>query len=297
MALLIESTPNVQGVTRFTTATSLPPPHLAIVGAIHGNERCGLSAIARLADELTSGEVALRSGTLYLIHGNPAATEEHRRYTRDGVDLNRVFDYRFVDELAVERWEREHHRAIELRSIFQGIDAVLDLHSASAPTPPFAIASRVAASAPFAFALGLPYVTFGWDGPGMLGEQVLLSQLTRRELPGVAVECGQHDDPQAAQVAYLASRRALAYLGMAELPAGLPPAPPARRLIVRAAVKRMSASFRFDRPLAGMERLDPGTVIGHGDHLALSVRNPCYAIMPNDDVPVGDDLLYIAEEQ
>lgn len=274
----------------------MPRPHLAIVGAIHGNEHCGLSAIARLAEQLTDAELPLRCGTLYLVHGNPLATEEQRRYTRDGVDLNRVFDYRFVDELAPSLWEREHHRAIELRPVFEGIDAVLDLHSATAPTPPFAIASRVAASEPFALALGLEYVTFGWDGPGMLGEQVLLSQLTRRELPGVAVECGQHDASDAPLVAYRVARRALAYFGMAEPPSDPRPQAPPRRLLIRAAVKRPSVSFRFERRINGMERLQPGTTIGHDDHLVLSVHNACYAVMPNDQVAVGDDMLYLAEE-
>ena len=201
-----------------------------------------------------------------------------------------------MDELAPSLWEREHHRAVELRPLFQGIDAVLDLHSASAPTPPFAIASRVAASEPFALALGLEYVTFGWDGPGMLGEQVLLSQLTRRELPGVAVECGQHEAADAPLVAYRTARRALAYFEMAELPSDERPPPPPTRLSVRAAVKRPSVSFRFERRIHGMERLEPGTVIGHGDHLVLAVHKRCYAVMPNDQVPVGDDMLYLADE-
>jgi succinylglutamate desuccinylase len=296
MSVVIDSVPGLFGATRIGSAPTHPRPHLAIVGAVHGNEHCGLVAITRLARELAAGTLGLRGGTLYLIHGNPAATEQQRRYTRDGVDLNRVFDYRFVDELAPALWEREHHRALELRSLFEGLDAVLDLHSTSAPTPAFAIASSVPASEPFALALGLEYVTFGWDGPGMLGEQVLLSQLTRRQLPGVAVECGQHDAPEAPLVAYRCARRALAYFDMVEaIDDDVVSAP--RRLVVRAAVKRPSASFRFERPIAGMERLERGVVIGRGDHIVMSIHNPCYAIMPNDDVPVGDDLLYIAEEQ
>jgi len=293
----IEPVPVAPGVTRFASDETLPRPHLAIVGAVHGNEVCGLLALTELTRELTTGSLALRTGTLYLVHGNPAATEQRRRYTHSGVDLNRVFDYRFVDELAPALWEREHHRAIELRPVFESIDAVLDLHSTSAPTPAFAIASRVAASEPFALALGLDYVTYGWDGPGMLGEQVLLTQLTRRELPGVAVECGQHDDPSSPGVAFRCAVRALAYFGMIAPPASLPTASVPRRLHVRAAVKRPSSGFRFERPLAGMERLETGYVIGHDDHLVLAVQKPCHVLMPNDNVPVGDDLLYIAEEQ
>jgi len=282
------------GVTFHSFDASHPRPHLAVVGAIHGNEHCGLRAIERLAGELARGDLALRAGSLYLVHGNPTASQQQRRHTATGVDLNRTFDFRFVDELAPDLWEHEHIRALELRPIFDSVDAVLDLHSATAPTPAFAIASRVPASLPFALALGLEYVTSGWDGPGLLGDQVLLGQLTRRERPGVAVECGQHEDEAAVDVAYRCTLHALSYFGLIE---PLPPRmhAPARRLTVRAAIKRPSVSFHFERPLRGMQPLLPGDLIGHDDHLALTVRNPCYAIMPNDQVAVGDDMLYIAE--
>lgn len=295
MSFPIEAVPDVPGVTCIAATPFRPRPHLAIVGAVHGNEHCGLLAIQRLAREIERGALSIRTGTLFLVHGNPAATAQQRRHTPTGADLNRMFDYRFVDELAPALWEREHHRAVELRPLFDNVDAVLDLHSATAPTPAFAIASRVPTSEPFALSLGLEYVTLGWDGPGLLGDQVLLGQLTRRELPGVAVECGQHDDPVAAEVAYACTLRTLSYFGIIEGAFPLPH-PGVRRLHVRGAVKRPSVSFRFEQPLAGMQPLAAGDVIGQGDHLVLSVRNPCYAIMPNDAVSVGDDMLYIAEE-
>lgn len=295
MSLPLESVESVEGVTRFASDPSCPRPHLVIVGAIHGDERCGLLALRRLGDELSTGVLTLRTGTLTLVHGNPAATEHRSRCTPTGVDLNRLFDYRFVEELPRALWQPEHHRALALRPVLEAADAVVDLHSAGSPTPPFVIASRVAASEPLALALGLEYVTLGWDGPAMLGEQVLLAVLTRRERPGVAVECGQHEAAGAPDVAYRCAKRALSYFGMIEK---LPDAPPPhKRLWVRAAVKRPSESFRFAEPIEGMQRLPAGHVIGYGDQLVLSVRSPCYAIMPNDTVPVGDDLLYIAEEQ
>ena len=283
--------PSAPGVSRFSVT---PTPHLAIVGAIHGNEHCGLAAILRLSAELQRGVLQLRAGTLTLVHGNPAASAEQRRHL-SAIDLNRVFDYRFVRELAPALWGPEHQRAAELRPVFEQADAVLDLHSATAPTPPFAIASSVPASMPFAMALGLAYVTFGWEGPGLLGDQVLLGLLTRRALPGVAVECGQHADPAAVEVAYGCALRALAHFGLID--ASVAPASLATptRLRVRGAVKRPSVSFRFAQPLEGMQQLHPGDVIGQDDHLVLTARSRCHVIMPNDDVAVGDDLLYLAD--
>jgi predicted deacylase len=286
----IEPVLGVQGVVR-VSAMHAPGPSLAIVGAIHGNEQCGLRAIERLQKELSDGTLRLTCGTLFLVHGNPAASEERRRHT--GVDLNRMFDYRFVDELSPSLWEREHHRALELRPIFEAADAVLDLHSATADTPAFAIASAVPASARFAEALGLGWVTTGWDGPGLLGDQVLLAQMTRRNLPGVAVECGQHDDPRAPECAYRCARRALSYFGLTE-PYSAPEQPQITRLHVLAAIKRPSAGFFFSRPLHGMQELTAGEEIGRDGHLLLSLCAPCVVLMPNDRVAVGEDMLYIA---
>lgn len=292
-SLFIQNDAGATGVTRFASRADLPRPHLAIVGAVHGNERCGLQAIRRLEQELRESRLDLCAGTLFLIHGNPEATREQHRHTSAGVDLNRLFDFRFERELEPERWTVEHHRALALRPLLDSVDALLDLHSASAPSPPFAIASRVPASRPFAEALGLEYVTFGWDGPGLLGNIVSLGVLTRRELPGVSVECGRHEDEGAVEVAYRCGVRALSYFGMTS--AALPKASAITRLIVKAAFKRPSESFRFERPLCGMQQLEAGDIIGHGDHLLLSVRSPCIVIMPNERVAVGEDMLYIAE--
>lgn len=294
MVLHVEPMPALTGVTLLSMDATLPRPHVALVGALHGNERCGLLALERLQEELRSGVLPLTAGTVVLVHGNPEATRERRRHTQHGHDLNRMFDYRFVEELAPALWQVEHHRALALRPLIEDLDALLDLHSATSPTPPFAIASRVPASEQLALALDLDYVTLGWDGPGLLEDRVLLGPLTRRERPSVAVECGQHDDPEAVEIAHSCARRALMHFGMLapELPRR---SAPAKVLRIRAAIKRPSASFRFEKPIVGMQPLARGEVIGHGDHLVLSVRNPCFAVMPNDGVAVGEDMLYIAE--
>lgn len=284
----------IAGVVRFVSALGLPQPHVAVFGAVHGNEVCGLRAIERLSAEVLAGELPLTAGTLTLVHGNPRASELQERHTRGGVDLNRLFDYRFIDDIPVNHWTYEHHRAIELRPLLESVDVVLDLHSTTAPAPPFAIASPLPASLELALALGLPYVTQGWDSPGLLGDRVVMAPLTRRGLPGVSIECGQHGEAPAVDVAYACLRRCLEQLGMLS---GGPPAThaaPCTHLWIMAAVKRPSLAFRFARPLSSMQQLQAGELIGSDGVLALSAQCHCYVIMPNDSVPVGDDMLYIA---
>lgn len=295
-SLLIQPVEDMSGVTRVAAGRDLPRPHLAIVGSVHGNEHCGGDALRRLYRELSLGDLTLTAGTLFLVLGNPEASDAASRHSQQGTDLNRLFDYRFEQELPRALWTPEHHRALVLRPLLSSVDGVLDLHSTSAPTPPFAIASRVPASEPFAAALGLEYVTLGWDGPGLLGDRVLLAPLTARGMPGVAIECGQHDDPLAPEVAYRCARLALAYFGLTSppSPAATAPSPP-QRLRVTAAVKRPSESFRFARPIHGMQQLAAGELLGQGDQVMLSVRTACTAIMPNPNAAVGDDMVYLAE--
>lgn len=283
----------IPGAVRVSAATG---PHLAVFGSIHGNEPCGLRAIERLQRELASGELALQRGTLVLVHGNPAATEQHERHTRGGVDLNRQFDYRFEADIPRAHWLHEHHRALELRPLLDTAEVVLDLHSTTAPAPAFAITTPTPGSHALADALGLGYVTYGWETPELLGDQVVIAPLTRRGLPAVSVECGQHDDPGAIEVAYACLRRTLHHLDMLPWSAlATMPLVACTRLSMLAAVKRPSSTFKFVRPLASMQRLAKGELIGVDDNLALSAQRDCYVIMPNDNVLVGEDLLYLAE--
>jgi succinylglutamate desuccinylase len=284
----------ISGVVRLASGPDHPHPHLAVFGSIHGNEPCGLRAIERLRAEVESGALQLQQGTLYLVHGNPQAGEAHERHTRGGTDLNRLFDYRFMTDLPSVYWVYEHYRALELKPLLDSVDALLDLHSTTAPSPAFAIASPLPESQRFADALGLGYVTHGWDGPGLLADRVVIAPLTRRGLPAVSVECGQHQQPEAADVAYACLRRALDHLGLAPWPEQ--PAPLAcTRLQLRAAVKRPSPRFKFVRPLASMQQLAAGELIGRDEDMALTLQRSCYVIMPNDDVGVGDDMIYLAQ--
>src|SRR5690606_34569313 len=128
-------------------------------------------------------------------------------------------------------WTAEHYRALELRPLLDDLDIAIDLHSASAPTPPFGIVSSVPESAQLARLLGLPYLTHGWEGPGQLGDRVLLHMLTQRGKPSIAVECGQNEDPRAADRAYQTARHFLVATGLIDDSQASPlPAEPALEL-------------------------------------------------------------------
>lgn len=288
--------PVIPGVTRVAADPTLPRPHAGVIGAIHGNERCGMVVIERLLAAFASGASRVAAGTLVLVHGSPAATAIGERHTRGGTDLNRLFDYEFVDALAPDQWTYEHHRAVALRSLLDDIDVLLDLHSATTPTPPVAIVNTVPASLALAERLGVSFVVSGWDAPGLLLSRVSIGALGQRGRPGIAVECGQHDDPATIDAAEACTRRFLAAVGA--VPGTVPTAGegPGRVRVVEA-LDRPSPTFRFARRILGMERLAAGEVIGFDTLSEVRVRQECRAVLPMEDAPVGGNMIYLAVDE
>lgn len=290
--LIVQRDPVVPGVVRISRAPDFPRPWVAVVGSIHGNEPAGLRAIERIKHEADAGQLPLERGTLVLIHGNPEASRHNRRYTDGGADLNRIFDFEFEHRLRRDQWAYEHERAIALRPIFEQVDAAIDLHSATEPTPPFVITTQIPASAELGQALGMRYVTRGWDDLNILSHRVFIALLTRREKPALAVECGQHTESGAPEIAYKVATRFLIALGV--LDGEIVTQTEVQMLDVIRALRKPSSEFRFSRHIRGFEVLPQGTLIGSDSDISLSVSENRYALLPNDHVPVGVDMLYLA---
>ena len=293
MSLTVVSDPDVPGVLRVARSAELPRPHVGVLGAVHGNERCGLAALERLTDAVSSGALAPSAGTWVLVHGNPEASEAGRRYTQGGADLNRLFDFAFETNLPRAQWTPEHERAALLRPVLEGLDALLDLHSATWPTPPFAIVNDAPASRELARRLGVGFVTQGWGGPGLLMDRVSIGLLGKQGLPAVSVECGQHDEPDAIEEAWRCTVRFLRASGVLD---GEAPRGDARFLEIVEIVSRPSETFRFVRPFRGLDVLEAGELLAADRIAELRVRERCYVLMPNDTVPVGRDMVFLARE-
>lgn len=268
-------------------------PRVGVLGAIHGNEVGGLRALERLMTDDGAREAALTRGTLVLIHGNPRATAERRRYTTSGTDLNRLFDFGWVERLAREAWTYEHHRAHALRPVLGELDALIDLHSASQPTVPFAIA----ASTPEGIALGRATgcrVTHGWDGPGMLMDHVSIGHLVARGRPALSVECGQHRAPETSENAWRILLRFLGALGVSRHPPESNAAP-TYRLFGR--VVKPTRHFELTKPFASFDVLAPGDVLGRGEGVTIAVEEEAHLLLPTPTAARGEDLVYLARKE
>ena len=164
--------------------------HVAILAGVHGNERAGFFAFERLFEALQRGP--LLRGKLSLIPGNVQAAQKKRpSRTAAGQDMNRLFD---TPERALAQgltpegpdWER----AQQLLPILREVDVLLDLHSTSTPSEPFAIV-RSLDSKRLDLLRGMPVsrVDYGYDRvlPGCTMQVV-----DNRGGLAITVECGEH---------------------------------------------------------------------------------------------------------
>jgi uncharacterized protein len=285
--------PQIESCWELSADPAFGGPRIGVIGALHGNERAGLLVLERLKREADEIAARMQRGTLVLVHGNPLATEQGQRFSEGGTDINRLFSYGFVDELAREAWTYEHRRALSLRPLITGLDGLIDLHSATRPTLPFAICDGTPAGIELARKTGC-HVTHGWDGPGMLMEHVSIGSLVAQGKPALSVECGQHDDPGTAEAAYRILTRFLGALGLTDHPVA-----DARgasyRLFGR--VVKPTHEFTLAREFSSFDSLLPGELLGRGEGVSISVEREAFLLLPTPNAVRGEDLVYLARRE
>ncbi len=289
----------VRGVRRISRSPSFPRPWVGILAALHGNEPAGIAA-HRYLDE-AAGHF---EGTLFLIEGNLEAIKIGERHTRGGVDLNRIFDLSFAGDLSPEHYDYEHHRALELTPILDSLDAALDLHTATAETPPFALALGPQTpiedsffqitSLEVADTLPVRFVTYGWEERTDISAGVALARVSSRG-PSIAVECGSHGSSGVEEVAIAITQAFLRALGVSK--ATQTDWPPPRTLELTYALLSRAPRLRFRRTFSSFDALVANEVVGDDEEGEFRTPHGGTILLPNPDVDVGAPCLYIAEER
>ncbi len=278
------------GVSRISRSADWPRPHVGICGSMHGDEPCGGDAVERIAREVREGKLDLGEGTLVVVRANPDAYAQQRRFTRGGQDLNRLWDFAFVETLREEAWGYEHHRALALKPLLAELDVFLDLHSATTATPPFAVTNGIERAESLADRIGAAFVVEAWHG---LADKVIIGFLKLEGVPALSVECGAHDDPELSEKAY---HIALGFLRATRAidDATETPSAGAPRVHVMETITKPSVEFRFGQDWTGFQQLEPGALVGRDRLTEIRTTRPCYAVLPNQNVDVGDDVIYLA---
>jgi len=286
-----------------------PGPALIVLGAVHGNEICGTRAIERLLDEFKRGTRELAAGQLTLVPVTNALA--YRQGTRNGDrNLNRNL-CPTGDPL-----DNEDRIANVLCPLLAAHDVLLDLHSFLSEGEPFVMVgpqdnqgslepfSQAHQEETIAMRLGPSRAVDGWlstyaHGAQKRGSQAAYGKGTTefmRSAGGCAVtlECGQHNDPRAPDVAYAAILNTLAVLRMTDAPE-----PPAATFMeglrLVSVTDRDEPGDSFVRPWKSFDAVRAGDAIGRrarGDMVVAPADG--YVVFPNATAAPGSEWFYFA---
>ncbi|MDO8251156.1 MAG: succinylglutamate desuccinylase/aspartoacylase family protein [Rhodoferax sp.] len=299
-----------------------PGPRLLVLGAVHGNETCGSRAITQLIDELDSGALALERGSVTMVPvTNPLAYQLGQRTGERNLNRN-------MAPSAIPQ-DFEDRIANVLCPLLESHDALLDLHSFHTGGAPFVMVgpqNNRGALEPFARAeeemllalhTGPHRIVEGWLDTYARGVQRRAAASARaptlasnpnygvgtteymraRGGYGVTLECGQHDDPQAVNVARHAILQTLALLGLCALP--LAPVQANREILRLVDVTdRAHADDRFSREWRSFDAVTAGEVIGtRQDGEAVKAPADGFVVFPNPGAEVGQEWFYFAQRR
>ena len=296
-----------------------PGPRLIVIGGVHGNETCGTEGIERVRAELDGGDLQLLRGRLTMVPvANPLA---RRRLQREGErNLNRLFQPTPANQAPADY---EARLTDLLCPLLDQHDVLLDLHSFQSageafamigprnnqgPLEPFA---RAFEEGQLALHLGTPRVVEGWldiyaaglaqRSPGQPVDEAALAfgwgtneYMRSRGGYGVTLECGQHDDPSAPDVAQAAIHSALRLLGMVAGPVRAPMPPELLRLV--SVTDRLDEEDQFVREWATFDAVVAGESIAlRADGTVLKAERDGFIVFPNSQALPGTEWFYFAE--
>jgi predicted deacylase len=263
-------------------------PNVMLQALTHGNEFCGAIALDYL---LTEG-VRPRAGRLTLAFANVAAYE---RFDFDDPDRSRFIDedYNRVwgdDVLMGARDSAELRRARELRPFVDAADLLLDLHSMHEPCRPIMVCAKSEKSVALARRIGVPADLLLDTGHPAGLRMIERGAFGDPQSPKAAVliECGQHWETRAAEVAIDTALRFLKASGVVDdawVDARLRLEPPGAQRLIRVTepVVAKTMNFRFARDFGGLEVLPGrGTLVAMDD--GAEWRTPyddCVMVMPS----------------
>ena len=299
-------------------------PRLIVTGAVHGNETAGTQGIRRVLNEIDRSEIEITRGSVTFVPVcNPLAYNNQRRM--GDRNLNRRLQPKDPKDPTPQ--DNEDRIARVLCGWLAEHDVLLDLHSFRSPGRPFVMrgpADNRGALEPFAHAqaeaqlaahVGPNRIVEGWMSayaagvaqrrargltPGAVHEDPSYGVGTTEYMRsqggyGITLECGQHEDPEAPEVAYTAIRQTLALLGLAELPLA-PPTRPFECLALAKVVDRHAEGDRFVKSWTSFDPLAEGELIAvRADGSELRAQQAGYIVFPDVSALPGHEWFYWAQ--
>lgn len=262
--------------------SKIPGPNVVILGGIHGNETCGLTALESIK------KWNIRRGRVILEIGNPAGVEQNIRFTE--TNLNRMF-LPETAYTATERTSYEYQRAQYLKTLLDEADVLLDIHASNTPgSIPFLICEDDAAP----FAKYLPGTIrcsgFSKTHPGSTDWY-----MNNAGKPAICIECGYTKDPASHEIATDAARLFLQSLSM--LSGNSLSSEKQQILNAYAIYYTKSPTFTLAKEFGDFERITPGTLIGYDNETPVISEKEQYILFARNRSKIGDEGFVLLEEK
>lgn len=300
-----------------------PGPRLLVLGAVHGNETAGTRGIGHVVSAIDAGTLAIVRGSVTFVPiTNPLA---YRKRQRNG---DRNLNRNLYPNTAPQDFE--DRLANVLCPLLARHDVLLDLHSFNSPGEPFVMLGPQDNSGPLepfthaaqeqalALRLGPRRIVEGWLDTYATGVQRRMARTAPADRArllstdprygvgtteymrsqggwALTLECGQHDDPKAPEVARSAILNTLAHLGLIDAPA-----PPATQgiefLRLTEVIDRHDAGDAFVRTWSSYDPLKAGEPIARRqDGSLLTAPADGYIVFPNSAAQPGNEWYYLAQ--
>ena len=279
--------------------SGVPGPHAMVSAIVHGNEPCGAIAI----DWLMQNDIRPVAGRLTLGFMNVAAYEAFDPQDPNATrwldeDFNRVWDTAVLEG---DRDSIELSRAREVRPALEDVDMLFDLHTMQHPAPPLMMSGRHTRAKALAAKIGVPERVVGDAGhaAGRRMRDYAAFDDPASDRTALLIECGQHWERAAGDLALQSTARFLVAAGVADaaLAEQFPePSTDQQMFTVVEAVTIQSDSFTFAEAFTGGEILPhAGTLIGtDGDREVRTPADDVMLVMPSKRLWKGQTAVRLA---
>ncbi len=272
-------------------------PTLTVLGAVHGNERCGAQAIHRLIDEIDKGAIALERGTLQLVPvTNPKAYEKGVRFVERNLN-------RFLFPKEDKKFYEDRLDPI-VCDVLDRTGVLLDLHSYTSQGGAFIfLGPHNAEEFAFATALGIPDFVYGWSEAFGSGDKESKESQGTTEYArskgalAVTLECGNHLNADAPDIGYRGILRALGHLEMIDprslAALGAQPPTGGRRCVKMKSVYRRDAGAEFAKPWKHFDPVaknEPMAKLAGGE--TLSAPDDGFIVLPKASAGPGEEWFF-----
>jgi len=273
-------------------------PRLLVLGAVHGDEKCGTAAIKRIIPEFENGSLALLKGRVTFVPiCNPRAYAENVRYIERNLNRN------LLPQDVPDCYEAQLGNV--LCPLLRDCDVLLDIHSYHVGGPSFTfIDPPNAQSIAFATALGADTAISNFAGATAASSvgtdkdanwSIGTTEYAERfGAMSVTFECGQHYDPQAPEIAYQGILGSLRYLGMI---AGTTASRVTRHVRVERVIYRQDNGGSFTQSWKHLEPVKAGTIIAtRSNGEVLMAEQDSILVLPRASAEAGAEWFYLGRE-